>query len=206
MGVLATNWLVQSSWSRTVFATSRGCTRRVFWNERIGTPRGKATLSRVEFTVDSTSQGRRPKLRNQLTHLRSAGEEEGCAVAITRLGPDTSAMPVDDPVPYRQARAHTFEIFIAMQTPERPQPLVFVFQVETNAVVADLHRALAVEDHLANGKDCGFARGGKLQGVRDETALCCSPLCAVSLRTCVLPALHLRLPFETVPDTLLRPR
>ena len=127
MGVLATNWLVQSSWSRTVFATSRGCTRRVFWNERIGTPRGKATLSRVEFTVDSTSQGRRPKLRNQLTHLRSTGEEEGCAVAITRLGPDTSAMPVDDPVPYRQARAHTFEIFIAMQTPERPQPLVFVF-------------------------------------------------------------------------------
>src|SRR5581483_10416382 len=59
------------------------------------------------------------------------------ALADARLGPDPSAVAVDDALHDRQADAGPLEIFGAMQPLEHAKELVGVFHVEADSVVAD---------------------------------------------------------------------
>lgn len=58
--------------------------------------------------------------------------------ALGSCGPDLAAMPLKDPVDYRQADSETFELFPWMQALKNTEESVGVVHIEANTVVPDL--------------------------------------------------------------------
>src|SRR5436309_4606093 len=77
-------------------------------------------------------------------------EEKGCALVQFRLGPDPSAVLVDDALADGQAHAGSFKVLHPVHALEHSEELAGVIHIEAGAIVANKYGALAVRHGLAD--------------------------------------------------------
>ena len=81
------------------------------------------------------------------------GEREGGSLVDLGLGPNAAAVLMNDALHRGQSYTCSLEVFLAVQALKDAKKLIGIFHIETHAVIAHVHRPLAIHLLLADLDD-----------------------------------------------------